>query len=100
LALAFGELLNRFLLLHLLAFGNANWENDSSIQRTGESPTNGVTKVRIIGIEEASGYLEVAKVEQTIQLGHAVVNVGVSEAGHRFVLLHDYEGNAALSESL
>lgn len=56
--------------------------------------------MRVIGIEEASDYLEVAKVEQTIQLGHAVVNVGVSEAGHRFVMLHDYEGNAAMSETV
>lgn len=56
--------------------------------------------MRIIGIEAACEYLECAKIEQTIQLGHAVVNVGVSEAGHRFVLLNDYEGSATLSESL
>lgn len=57
-------------------------------------------KVRVIGIEEASDYLECAKVEHTTQFGHAVVNVGVSEAGHRFVMLHDFEGNAAVSESM
>lgn len=56
--------------------------------------------MRIMAIEAADAYLDRATIEQVITLGHAVVNVGTSETGHRFVLLHDYEGNAVLCESL
>lgn len=51
-------------------------------------------------IEEACDYLEAATITKTHDCGHAVVNVGISEAGHRFVMINDYEGNAALSEAL
>lgn len=55
--------------------------------------------MRIMDIEVACEYLDRAKIEQTIMLGHADVNVGLSEDGRRFILVYDREGNAVLCES-
>lgn len=56
--------------------------------------------MRIMDVEAACEYLDCAKIEQTIMLEHADVNVGLSQDGRRFVLVYDREGNAVLSESL
>ncbi|WP_186301575.1 hypothetical protein [Denitromonas halophila] len=50
--------------------------------------------------EQACDYLDAASIEQTINLGHCVVNHGVSEAGARFTLIHDFHGCACLTEAL
>lgn len=56
--------------------------------------------MRIMTTEQACDYLESSKVEQAIDLGHCVVNHGISEAGARFTLVHDYQGRACLTEAL
>ncbi len=53
-----------------------------------------------ISLEQTATYLESATVEQSIDTGHAIIHVGTSEAGHRFVLVNDAQGNTMLTESL
>lgn len=56
--------------------------------------------MRMMSIEAAVDYLEEGNIHETFHLGHAVVQVGVSAAGHQYVMLHDYLGNAVVSEAL
>lgn len=55
--------------------------------------------MKLVTTEELCDYLEAATVERTIDLGHAVVNHGISAFGHRFTAVHDYRGSAVLTEA-
>lgn len=58
------------------------------------------TPMHSITIEQAAAILETAQITTTIDLGHVVINHGVTEAGVRFALMNDSFGNSVLSESL
>ena len=57
-------------------------------------------KMRRMSFEEVADYLESAKIKRTIDLGHAIVHEGTSEAGVDFVLVNDSYGNTALTEGM
>ncbi|GAA0833340.1 hypothetical protein [Cupriavidus pauculus] len=54
-------------------------------------------------IEQAADYLEDADlVEEPIRISHAIINVGITAAGRRFVMMVDGRGygNACISEGM
>lgn len=55
--------------------------------------------MKTLNLEQTANYLESASVQQTVNLGYAVVHQGISEAGHSFVLLNDWKGNSVVTES-
>ena len=55
--------------------------------------------MQFLTLAETADFLETASIEQTHEAGHAIIHVGVSEAGSRFVLINDYLGQTVLSEA-
>lgn len=55
--------------------------------------------MRILSLEQTADFLETANVEHSNDVGHAIIHIGVSESGARFVLVNDCHGNTALTES-
>jgi len=54
-------------------------------------------------IEQAADYLEDAElVEETVRIAHTIINVGITAAGRRFVMMIDGRGNgnATVSEGM
>lgn len=43
----------------------------------------------LLSLEEASDLLATASIENTCDVGHAVIHTGTTEAGLRFVLMND-----------
>lgn len=56
--------------------------------------------MRHLSLQDTADYLEFATIQHTNDAGHAIVHIGTSEAGRRFVLVNDCFGNSTLSESL
>lgn len=56
--------------------------------------------MQIMTPPQVADFLETAAIEFSHDAGHAIVHSGVSEAGHRFVLVADCYGSAALTQSL
>ena len=50
-----------------------------------------------ITLQQTADFLENATIEQTVEYGHAIVHFGVSEAGSRFVLMNDCNGETVLN---
>lgn len=51
-------------------------------------------------LQQATDYLEAATINTTIDSGFAVVKIGVSNAGVRFVLTNDMFGDTTLAEAM
>lgn len=51
-----------------------------------------------MNLSETADYLEAATIHETHEAGHAIIHIGVSAAGSRFVLINDYRGQTILSE--
>lgn len=52
-------------------------------------------------LDQAADYLEdAALLEEPIRIAHTIINVGVTAAGRRFVLVNDCHGNTTVSEGL
>ncbi|WP_156891802.1 hypothetical protein [Nevskia ramosa] len=51
-------------------------------------------------LDQTADYLQFASIEQTIDAGFALVNIGRTEAGQRFVMVNDMRGDTAVTESL
>lgn len=50
-------------------------------------------------LEQVADYLESATIEQSHDVGHAIVHIGRNEAGGRFVMVNDCYGKTTVSES-
>ena len=50
-----------------------------------------------LNLEQAADLIAAATIEQTADHGHAIVHVGITEAGHRFVLVNDCDGASVVS---
>jgi hypothetical protein len=55
--------------------------------------------MRNLTLEQTADYLESAEIQKSVNLGYAVIHQGISEAGHSFVLLNDWQGNTVVTES-
>jgi len=55
--------------------------------------------MRVLNLNQTVDFLESATIKNTIDAGHAIVHMGVSEAGSRFVLINDCNGESVLTES-
>jgi hypothetical protein len=55
--------------------------------------------MRMLELQQAADFLEVATIESTVNVGHTLVHSGRTEAGNRFTLMNDHHGNSALAES-
>jgi hypothetical protein len=52
-------------------------------------------------LEQAADYLEDADLlEEPIRIAHTIINVGVTAAGRRFVLINDCHGYTTVSEGM
>ena len=58
--------------------------------------------MQLLTIEQTADYLEAATLEQSIDKGHAIVHIGINQAGAKFVLVDSImgEGESALAESM
>lgn len=50
-------------------------------------------------LEQVADYLESATIEQSHDVGHAIVHIGRNAAGGRFVMVNDCYGKTTVSES-
>jgi hypothetical protein len=57
-------------------------------------------KMRRMSLEEVADYLESAKINRTINFGHAIVHEGTSAVGFDFVLMVNAFGDAMLTEGM
>lgn len=51
-----------------------------------------------LNLSETADYLEAATIHETHEAGHAIIHIGVSGAGLRFVLINDCWGQTILNE--
>jgi hypothetical protein len=56
--------------------------------------------MRVLNLNQTADFLEAATINNTIDLGHAIIHMGFNAAGLRFVLVNDCNGESALTESL
>lgn len=56
--------------------------------------------MKTLTTQETADFLEAATIETSHDAGHAIVHVGISETGSRFVLLNDMRGISVVSESM
>lgn len=49
---------------------------------------------------QAASYLESATIQQSYDTGHAIIHIGKSASGTRFVMVNDAFGQTAVTESL
>ncbi|MES2716470.1 MAG: hypothetical protein V4795_11935 [Pseudomonadota bacterium] len=50
-----------------------------------------------LSLAQVADILETATIQNTTDHGHTIVHVGTTEAGHRFVLVNDCNGNSCVS---
>lgn len=50
-------------------------------------------------MQQLADYLETATIEGTTDHGHAITHTGTNEAGARFVLVNDINGDTTLTEA-
>lgn len=55
--------------------------------------------MKTLSLEQTADYLETAEIQTSVNLGYAVIHQGISDAGHRFVLLNDWQGNTVIAEA-
>jgi len=48
-------------------------------------------------IQEVSAFLETATIDQTIDEGHAIIHMGKTQSGERFVLVNNLRGETVLT---
>lgn len=53
-----------------------------------------------LSLSQVADILETATIDHTADHGHAIVHIGVTEAGHRFVLTNDCNGHSCVSYQL
>jgi len=56
--------------------------------------------MQVLNPQETADYLESATIDFTHDTGFAIVHTGVTDAGHKFVLVNDYRGESVLTESM
>ena len=56
--------------------------------------------IKVLDLQQTADYLETATIEQTIDTIHAIIHIGVSEVGYKFVLKNSIAGASVLTESL
>lgn len=56
--------------------------------------------MQLLNLQQTADYLEAATIEDTIEAGHAVIHIGRTEAGAKFVLVNDHAGMTAVTEGL
>ena len=55
--------------------------------------------MRVLNLNETADFLETAIINHTVDHGHAITHSGTTEAGLRFVLLNNCDGESVLTES-
>lgn len=53
--------------------------------------------MQTLTLEQVAAIMDGATIEQTADHGHAIVHVGTTAAGHRFVLVNDCNGDSCVS---
>jgi len=53
--------------------------------------------MKVLSLQEVADFLETAEITETLNRGQAVVHIGKTDAGHRFVLINDMQGNSCVS---
>lgn len=53
--------------------------------------------MQLLSLAQVADMLETATIQNTTDYGHAIVHVGTTEAGHRFVLVNDCNGDSCVS---
>lgn len=56
--------------------------------------------MQLLDLEQTAAYLELARIDQTIDLGHAILHSGINAAGINFLLINNMEGETVLTEGL
>lgn len=51
-------------------------------------------------LPQAADYLQTASIEQTNDVGHAIIHIGMNRVGAKFVLVNDAYGQTALFENV
>lgn len=59
-----------------------------------------MTSMKSLTQAETADYLESATIINTMDCGHAIAHIGVTDTGIRFMLVNDCYGNTVVTESL
>lgn len=68
--------------------------------RSADSHNHRKHHMQHLTLTQVADIIESATVEHTADHGHAIVHVGTTEAGLRFVLMNDCNGNSCVSYQL
>lgn len=53
--------------------------------------------MKFITLTEAADLLETAEIIQSIDAGHAITHIGTDEAGNKFVMLNNCDGETTIT---
>lgn len=56
--------------------------------------------MKILTLEQTADFLDSATIQQTIDTGHAIIHIGQSVFGGKFVLVNNAQGQTVLTESM
>lgn len=56
--------------------------------------------MKLLTMQQTADYLELAKIEQTLNKGHALIHIGKTLAGVDFVLVSNMNGEMMLTEGM
>lgn len=56
--------------------------------------------MRFLTLDEVATYLEFATVQRTHDVGHAIIHIGLSAMGGKFVMVNDAQGDTVVTESM
>lgn len=56
--------------------------------------------MRLLTLDETAEYLEFATIQQTHDVGHAFIHIGLNAMGGKFVMVNNAQGDTAVTESM